>query len=561
MDKELDFNTIFKDLENYKIAIDAHSIVAVTDKSGVITHVNEKFCAISKFSSQELIGSTHKIVNSGHHPRSFFVAMWRVISSGNIWNGEICNRNKYGELYWVDTTIVPVKDIHGVLKNYISVRTDITRLKKSEDHAHYMALHDELTGLSNRRFMKDYIKNVMADCVKRNKNAAVIMLDLDNFKIINDTLGHDCGDELLKLVAQRLSNYVSQPHAIIRLGGDEFLIILSDLSIVQQEAVDRAMQIAEEINAAINIPFYLDQQKIQTSVSSGIFIFQKIAQSELLKYADIALYHAKDRGKNCICLFDPIMEQKILANALLLNDLRNALVNDEFELYYQPIVNKAQSIIGYEALVRWQHPLKGLVLPNDFIGEIEKTDMIHKLGKKVISLACQQLKKWEKQPEKRQWTISINISVKQFKEPNFDEIVIKLVNQYQINPQLLRLELTESMFYEDMQMSVLKMKKLIKQGFSFSMDDFGTGYSSLNYLKLLPLSQLKIDRTFVKNMNDSIQDLAIVKTIIVLANILDLNVVAEGIETKEQFSLLKHSGCNAFQGYYFGRPEALTDTQ
>ncbi|WP_180028930.1 bifunctional diguanylate cyclase/phosphodiesterase [Acinetobacter sp. YH16032] len=559
MDTQLQLEKIVKDLENYKVAIDAHSIVAITDARGVITHVNEKFCNISQYSYEELVGSTHKIINSGYHPRSFFKYMWKAISSGEIWKGEICNRAKNGSLYWVETTIVPLKDNNGVLQNYISIRTDITQLKNSEDHARYMALHDELTGLPNRRFMQERMLEVIESCKQNGTHSALMMLDLDNFKNINDTLGHDRGDDLLKMVSVRLIECVAQQNAIVRLGGDEFLIILSDLSSDESAANQEVMQIADKVRAALNEPFILKDQKIHTSSSIGIFIFRnsELPKNELLKYADMALYQAKENGKNCICMFDPEMEQSVIAKAALLNDLRLALLRDEFQLYYQILVNREEEVIGYEALLRWSHPEHGLILPGRFIEEVEKTDLIHDVGNRVLVLACQQLKDWSQYPESSNWTISVNISVEQFRKTDFDKNVLRIIDEAGIDPTLLRLELTESMFYTDMHNSIEKMKKLIERGLRFSMDDFGTGYSSLNYLKMLPLDQLKIDRSFVENIVGNPRDIAIVKTIIDLAQILDLNVVAEGVETEEQFQVLKENGCNTFQGYYFGRPQPI----
>jgi diguanylate cyclase (GGDEF)-like protein/PAS domain S-box-containing protein len=559
MDSPFQYSKVVNDLENYQVAIDAHSIVAITDTQGVITHVNQKFCDISKYSRDELLGSTHKIINSGCHPRSFFKQMWSTIAQGDIWNGEICNRNKQGELYWVDTTIVPFKDRHGVLQQYIAIRTDITQLKQSEDHARYMALHDELTGLPNRRYMQDYIKQVIASNRSKGTYSAMIMLDLDNFKNINDTLGHSVGDNLLKMVAARLLLNTPQPNSIIRLGGDEFLVILSNLSMQYEEAHDAVLQVANKLKTELNKPYFLNEQSVHTTSSSGVFIFKdfNLSENAFLKYADMALYHAKGNGKNCIAVFDPLIEESIVSKAKLINDLRRALQHDEFELYYQRIVNDSQQIIGYEALIRWQHPEKGLVLPGHFMAEIEKSSMIHEVGKRVLSMACQQLKVWRDNPACAHWTISVNISVGQFRAKNFDQDVIQLVHSFGICPSRLRLELTESMFYTDMDSSIEKMHRLIEAGFNFSMDDFGTGYSSLNYLRMLPLRQLKIDRAFVEHITDNPRDLAIVKTIIALAAALELNVVAEGVETQAQFELLKDNGCTAFQGYYFGRPEAL----
>ncbi|WP_338560659.1 putative bifunctional diguanylate cyclase/phosphodiesterase [Acinetobacter sp. KS-LM10] len=559
MDTQLQLEKIVKDLENYKVAIDAHSIVAITDTRGVITHVNEKFCKISQYSFQELVGSTHKIINSGYHPRTFFSNMWRSIAQGEIWKGEICNRAKNGSLYWVDTTIVPLKDNNAVLQNYISIRTDITELKSSEDRLRYMALHDELTGLPNRRFMQEQMVHVIESGKEQGTHTALMMLDLDNFKNINDTLGHDNGDELLKMVATRLLECVTSKDTIVRLGGDEFLIILPNLSENEEQAHLTVMEIADRVRNRLNDYFILNAQKIHTSPSIGIFNFKnmELPKNELLKYADMALYQAKENGKNCICVFNPIMEQSVLAKAALLTDLRLALLRDEFQLYYQILVDQDKNILGYEALVRWVHPIHGLILPGKFIEEVEKTDLIHELGNKVLIMACRQLKEWSKDPNYADKSISVNISVEQFRKADFDQNVIRIIDEAGIDPRLLRLELTESMFYTDMQNSIEKMKKLIQQGLRFSMDDFGTGYSSLNYLKMLPLDQLKIDRSFVENIAGNPRDFAIVKTIIELALTLDLNVVAEGVETEEQFLLLKENGCNTFQGYYFGRPQAI----
>lgn len=558
MDTQLQLEKIVKDLENYKVAIDAHSIVAITDARGVITHVNEKFCNISQYTYEELVGSTHKIINSGYHPRSFFKYMWKTIAHGEIWKGEICNRAKNGSLYWVETTIVPLKDNNGILQNYISIRTDITQLKNSEDHARYMALHDELTGLPNRRFMQERMREVIRGCRQTGAYSALMMLDLDNFKNINDTLGHDRGDDLLKMVSVRLMD-VCNGHSIIRLGGDEFLVILSELSTNHKEAHLEVMRIADQVRNALNEPFILRDEKIHTSSSIGIYMFcnSELPKSELLKYADMALYQAKENGKNCICMFDPEMEQQVLAKAALLNDLRMALMRDEFQLYYQRLVDHNQNIVGYEALLRWIHPEHGLVLPGRFIEEVEKTELIHDVGNRVLEIACEQLRIWSEQPKSAEWTLSVNISVEQFRKADFDKNVIRIIDEAGIDPSLLRLELTESMFYTDMNNSIEKMKKLIERGVRFSMDDFGTGYSSLNYLKMLPLYQLKIDRSFVENIVNNPRDIAIVRTIIELAKILDLNVVAEGVETQEQFDVLRENGCSTFQGYYFGRPEPI----
>lgn len=560
MNTQIKLEKIIKDFENYKVATDAHSIVAITDTKGVITHVNEKFCQISQYSYHELVGSTHKIINSGYHPRSFFKSMWKSIANGEVWNGEICNQAKDGSLYWVDTTIVPLKDSQGILQNYISIRTDITRLKNSEDHARHMALHDELTGLPNRYFMRNRMQEMTVLSKVNNSHSSLMMLDLDNFKNINDTLGHDYGDQLLKLVASRIQICITEKISIVRLGGDEFLLMLSDLSSDEEEAYAQVMAIAQKVRNVFSLPFILKKQEIYTSSSIGVFIFKDInlPKNELLKYADMALYKAKESGRNCICVFDPQLEQIILAKTTLLSELRLALIRNELELYYQKIVDIDQKIIGYEALLRWHHPTQGLVFPGQFIEEVEKSDLIHEIGHHVLVLACKQLKEWEHNIETADWTISINISAQQFRQIDFDTKIINVVVESEINPKLLRLELTESMFYDDMHHAIEKMKKVMEKGLRFSMDDFGVGYSSLNYLKNLPLDQLKIDRSFVQDIVENPRDLAIIKTIVDLANILNLDVVVEGVETQQQFELLQHNGCKFFQGYYFGKPRPIS---
>lgn len=550
------FENLTKDLENYQRAVDAHSIVAITDARGVITHVNDKFCDISQYSYAELMGGTHKIINSGYHSRLFFKKLWKTIASGNIWQGEICNRAKDGSVYWVDTTIVPLTDSAGSLKYYISIRTDITQLKNAEAQARYMALHDELTGLPNRHFMKEYLAAVIESNGLNQAYGALLMLDLDHFKNINDAFGHDVGDDLLKVLSIRLSQHIHPKNVVVRLGGDEFLIILSELSSIEEDARREVRDIAEYIHKECSRPFLLNGKLTHTSVSMGIAMFcnNTLQAHELLKHADMALYEVKRMGRNDILFFDASIEQRILVEQSLLSDFRLALKRNELQLFYQVLVDAEQNIKGYEALLRWQHPVHGLMLPERFMHLIEKTELIHTVGYQVLELACQQLLAWHQQDEASHWVIAVNVSAEQFKNHHFEKNVVEIIEKYAVNPALLRFELTESMFYADLNQSIKTMQTLIEFGIQFSMDDFGTGYSSLSYLRLLPLDQLKIDRSFMAGMLSNPEDLAVIKTIIALAKILGLTVVAEGIESEAQFLLLKESGCYLFQGYYFGYP-------
>jgi diguanylate cyclase (GGDEF)-like protein/PAS domain S-box-containing protein len=472
---------------------------------------------------------------------------------------EIQRRLPDGRVAWFSISGMPVYDGQGCFIGYRGVGRDITRRKADQATIERLAFYDSLTGLYNRRSFQDKLAQAQAANARSGQWAALCFIDLDNFKDINDAYGHAVGDQLLQTVAKRLREAVREEDTIARLGGDEFVVLLEDLDRDEEQAAWRAQHVAEKIRVSLERPVTLEGQEVQSTPSIGITLFRGRgdAVEDILGRADLAMYHSKAVGRNAVHFFDPAMQEAVLARATLQRELRHGLRDGELRLYGQPIVDDKAQVVGYEALLRWQHPLRGMVSPAEFIPVAEQSGLILPMGQWVLRQACAHLAAWARDPQRAHWTMAVNLSARQLRQPDFVQSVQTALAETGANPSRLKLELTESLLLHDVEDTIVKMAALSAMGVQFALDDFGTGYSSLAYLKRLPLDQLKIDRTFVRDILDDPNDAAIARTILQLANSLELSVVAEGVETVAQFETLRAMGCRLFQGYHFGRPTAL----
>ena len=537
-------------------AFESQEGMIITDATGTILRVNRAFTEITGYAAVEAVGEKMSLLKSGRHDAAFYAAMWEGIQRTGSWQGEVWNRRKNGEVYAEWLTITAVKDNGGRISHYVGTLTDITLRKAAEDEIKHLAFYDPLTRLPNRRLLLDRLQQALASSVRSGRKGALLFIDLDNFKTLNDTLGHDVGDLLLQAVAGRLISCVREGDTVARLGGDEFVVMLEDLSENLREAAGQTEGVGEKILGALNERYLLAGHQHRSTPSIGVTLFgdQRETIEELLKRADLAMYQAKAAGRNAVRFFDPEMQAAVVERAALEVDLRQGLQQQRFLLHYQPQVDETGRMTGVEALVRWRHPRRGMVSPADFIPVAEETGLILPLGQWVLETACAQLRLWAGRPETCHLTVAVNVSARQFRHPDFVAHVQSALAGSGADPHKLKLELTESLLLDDVEDIIAKMTALKAKGVRFALDDFGTGYSSLSYLKRLPLDQLKIDQFFVRNVLSDTNDAAIARTIVALAKSMDLAVIAEGVETEEQRDFLTRQGCHAFQGYLFGRP-------
>ncbi|HEY9018154.1 EAL domain-containing protein [Thiomicrospira sp.] len=541
----------------------AANAIAITDHQGIIIWANKAYSQLTGYSADEVKG---KLL---YHPddvsdqdKTLYEQIQQVVREGQVWHGVLQQTHKNGDLYYEEVTITPVKDQQHQIRNFVAVVQDITQRRLAEQQIQNLAFFDPLTNLPNRRLLIDRLETVMAQTDRRQFHAALLFLDLDHFKVLNDSYGHHVGDKLLIDVAKRIQACIRSGDTVARFGGDEFVILLTELDSQAMKAAQQAKHVAEKIRESLGQVYFIeidaDTDKIEYTISSsmGLTVFQDHDKSleDLLKWSDMAMYQAKASGRNEVRLFDPEMQTQLDERASLEQDLRKAIEQEQLEVYYQPQVDAQCRILGAEALLRWQHPQRGFIPPGLFIPLAEETGLILNLGNWVLETACKQLAEWRHDPKLCLIQLAVNISAKQLRHPQFVEQVRQLVSQYEINPIMLKLELTESVLLSHREDSISKMNALRLLGIQFSMDDFGTGYSSLAYLKQLPLSQIKIDQSFIRDLVDDQMDAVMVQAIMSLGQKFNMSVIAEGVENQQQFDILRSYKCEFFQGYLFSRP-------
>ena len=525
--------------------------IVITDAERNIVAVNHAFTLMTGYDPAEVLWKNPKLLSSGRQTPEFYQNMWKSINETGQWQGEIWNRRKNGEIYPEWLSIGTVKDDQGKVVNYISIFNDITQRKESEQHIQFLAHYDSLTKLPNRALFGDRLMQALAAAKRSDEKVALLFLDLDRFKSINDSLGHLSGDQLLQSVAARLKSCVREVDTVCRQGGDEFMVLLPGI-----ERAEDAAHVAMKIVTSMSEAHFVEDSNLIVTFSIGISIYPDDAgdSQAMIKNADAAMYHAKEKGRNNFQFFTPDMNAEASERLVLESDLRRAVQQGEFVLHYQPQTdNRSGKVVGIEALIRWMHPDRGMISPAKFIPIAEDCGLINAIGEWVLRTACIQNKKWQDEGVLKV-PMAVNISALQFHQKDFRDTIAHALRDSGLEPGYLELELTESITVKDVETTVRLLNELKLMGVLISIDDFGTGYSSLSYLKRFPIDKLKIDQSFVRDITTDADDAAIVQTIISMGHGLRLKVIAEGVETAEQILFLKERQCDEIQGYYFSKP-------
>lgn len=535
--------------------------IIISDANNNIIKVNDRFSEISGYSREEVVGKSPSIWQSGLHPPEFYTDMWQAINTKGYWSGEVWNRHKNGKEYAEILTISAVRDEHGTTTHYVALGNDITSMKEHQSQLEHIAHYDILTSLPNRVLLADRLSQAMLQCTRHKQSLAVVFLDLDGFKAVNDAYGHDVGDELLVILALHMKDSLREGDSLARIGGDEFVAVLTDLP--ESTTCEDYNPILERLLLAASEPVTVNNIVLNVSASIGVTLYPQdnVSADQLMRHADQAMYIAKEEGKNRHHLFDTAQDDAVKVQRESLGAIRNALDNHEFVLYYQPKVNmRTGTVIGVEALIRWQHPTRGLLNPIDFLPVIENNPMIIEMGEWVINTALTQIGLWQKKSLNLSLTTSVNIAAVQLQQPDFTKKLTALLAKHPgVEPHYLELEVLETSALDDVHHVSTIMKDCMALGVSFALDDFGTGYSSLTYLRRLPANLIKIDQSFVRDMLNDPDDLVIVEGVIALAKSFKRDVIAEGVETIEHGIVLLQLGCDLAQGYGIARPMPACD--
>ena len=542
----------------FQMSLDSINLNRLSD--GIYVECNNAFLETTGYTREEVIGHGSIELNIWENSADRGRLVEMLNRRGVCRNLEARFRKKNGEMYWglMSASVIELEGVPCIL----SISRDISEVKTAQDEIRHLAFYDPLTELPNRRLLLERLRQTVTASKRSGRQRALLFIDLDNFKSLNDTLGHAVGDLLLKEVGERLTGCIRAVDTAARVGGDEFVVILEDLGKTSEEAAARAGSLAEKILARITQPYVLAGRECRSTASMGITVFgdRNESSSAILQQADIAMYQAKAAGREAIRFFAPELQAAVNARAALEGELRQGIRNREFELWYQPQVERGR-VVGAEALLRWNHPRRGVLPPAEFISLAEETGLIVPLGNQVLEDACRQLAVWSQRVETAALSVAVNVSPRQFRQADFADRVLAVLESTGANPKSLELEITESLLVEDLEETIAIMNALRSHGLRFSLDDFGTGYSSLAYLKRLPLDQLKIDGSFVRDMLGDATSRAIAHAIIWLSGEMNLPLLAEGVETEEQRDWLAGLGCHAYQGYLFSRPVPVEQFQ
>ncbi|MBK7614859.1 MAG: EAL domain-containing protein [Burkholderiales bacterium] len=542
------------------VAFESIEAIMIADAEARIVQVNSAFERYSGYTAAEVVGQNPRMLASGRHDRAFYQAMWDTLLDTGTWSGEIWDRHKSGHIYPKQMTITAIRNEAGDTTHYVSIFTDITERKRAEEAIHNLAFYDPLTGLPNRRLLADRMGTALATAVRERHWGAVLCLDMDRFKLLNDSLGHHHGDLFLIAIAQRLRGLVRKTDTVARLGGDEFVLLVSNISGDAGEASVKVAHLADKVREALAQPYQLDHYTHHSTASIGVCLYggPDVQVDELLQRADKAMYESKESGRNRVRFFDPQLQAAVRAHEVLEAELRQAIAAQQFSLFYQLKVNAQGQPLAAEAMVRWHHPTRGLLLPEHFMHVAEGSPMLPLIGQWALDTACQQLAAWQGHPQAAGLALAVNIHPQQFAQPDFMELLSDMLRAHGAPPGKLRLNLVEAAVLTDVEGSLRRMRELREtMGVHLVLDHFGTGYSSLSALQRLPLDKVKIDASLVARVLDDPESAAMIRVLVGVARQFHLQVLANGVDSAAQFQVLVEAGCDAFQGSLFGPPLAV----